>query len=123
MSRLSAVYKKVKFFVKSAVTFFTSIFLYGVAYAQWTMPNPENQLPNLMRQIFVALLAIAVIVGIILIIVSGYKIMTSEGDPRKVQEGKEGLTSAILGLLFVLGSLAIIRVLLGSLLGGGGAPF
>jgi NADH:ubiquinone oxidoreductase subunit 6 (subunit J) len=60
---------------------------------------------------------VAVLIGAVLIIINGYKLMTSQGDPRKVQEGREGLTSAIIGIVFVLLAAAILNIILKSFLG------
>lgn len=62
---------------------------------------------------------LAILLGMFFIIKSGYTLMTSQGEPRKAQEGKEQLTSAIMGLIFVLISAVILRVIFNSLIGGG----
>ncbi len=62
-------------------------------------------------------LPVAIVIGLALIIINGYGIMTSEGDPRKVQTAKENLFSAIMGLVFVLLALVIYRVIVSSLFG------
>jgi len=59
----------------------------------------------------------ALVVGVIFIIYSGYMIMTSEGNPQRVQQGQEQLTAAILGITFILLSAAILRVIITSILG------
>ena len=46
--------------------------------------------------------------------------MTSQGDPQKVSKGKEDLTSAIMGLLFVLLSIGILRVIINGIVGTAG---
>ncbi len=47
-----------------------------------------------------------------LVMVSGvFQIMTSSGDPKKLQAGKEVLTSAIVGLLMVILSLFLLRLI------------
>jgi hypothetical protein len=66
---------------------------------------------------------IAVILGFINIISAGYMLMTSEGDPRRVNEGKEKLTAAIMGLLYVLLTIGILRIILGTLIAGTGVSF
>jgi len=43
--------------------------------------------------------------------------MTSEGNPQMVQQGQEQLTAAILGIIFILLSAAILRVIISSILG------
>lgn len=50
-------------------------------------------------------------IALLLIIFSGYKLMTSQGNPEKVQGAKETLTSAIVGLLFIIFSLVILQII------------
>ena len=56
-------------------------------------------------------------VGIFFIILSGYKLMTSEGDPQKTKEAQEQLTSAIIGIIFILLSTTIIRIIISEIIG------
>jgi len=79
--------------------------------------------PDLFKFAHMMVLGVAIIIGLYLIAINGYKIMMSQGDPRNVQEGREGFSSAIIGLLFVLLSVAILRVIIGTILGGGAPPF
>ncbi len=50
-------------------------------------------------------------IAVLLIIVSGYRLMASQGNPEKVQGAKESLTSAIVGLLFIIFALVILQVI------------
>ncbi len=54
--------------------------------------------------------------GLPLIAVNAYKLMTSQGDPAKVKDAREGLTAAILGIVFLLLSLTLLRIIINSLL-------
>ncbi len=56
-------------------------------------------------------------IGVFFIVLSGYKLMTSQGDPQKTKEGQEQLTAAILGIFFILLSAAIIRIILNQVIG------
>jgi hypothetical protein len=56
-------------------------------------------------------------VGIFFIILSGYKLMTSEGDPQRTKEAQEQLTSAIIGIIFILLSTTIIRIIFSQIIG------
>ncbi len=76
-----------------------------------------STLATIVKTIHGILLPVAAVVGLFLIVINGYGLMTSEGDPQKVQHSKEGLTSAIIGLIFVLGSVAILRVIFGAIFG------
>lgn len=48
---------------------------------------------------------------LIIIIISGYKLMTSQGDPEKVKNARDQLTAAIVGLLFIIFSLVILQLI------------
>lgn len=48
---------------------------------------------------------------LILLILAGYKLMASQGDPEKIKEAREGVTSAVIGLLFIIFSLVILEVI------------
>lgn len=65
-------------------------------------------------------LPIAVVLGMIMVGVAGLGIMTSEGDPSKAMNAKNQLTSAIIGLLFVLLGAGILRALINTLFTGDG---
>lgn len=60
----------------------------------------------------------SLLIGVVLIIYSGYVLMTSEGNPQRVQQGQEQLTAAILGIMFILLSAAILRVIINSIILG-----
>lgn len=71
-----------------------------------------NTDPNLfVTKIFGFLLGISGGIALLLIIVSGYKYMASQGNPEKIQGAKEALTSAIVGLLFIIFSFVILEVI------------
>lgn len=50
-------------------------------------------------------------VAFILIIKASFQIMTSQGDMKKIQAGKELLTSAIMGLMLIIFSVFILRLI------------
>ena len=52
-----------------------------------------------------------------LIVKSGYSVMTSEGDPQKTMVAKEELTSAIIGAIFVLLSMVLLKIIINSFIG------
>lgn len=60
------------------------------------------------------------LIGIPTLIGGFYKIMTSQGDPSKLKDGQEMVFAAIVGLLFLLLSLSILRFVLNNFLGQGG---
>lgn len=78
--------------------------------------NPQDP-EDLIRAIYDLSRPIAIVLGVLIIIVSGYTIMTSQGDPRAVQNAKENLTSGIMGLIFILVAVSLLRIIISSLVG------
>ena len=50
-------------------------------------------------------------IAFLLILYAGFQITTSQGDPKKLQAGQELLTSAISGLILLIFSVFILRVI------------
>lgn len=55
-------------------------------------------------------------IGVLAIIYSGYLLMASEGDPAKVKEAQEQLTSSIFGIIFLLLASSLIRIIITNIL-------
>lgn len=66
---------------------------------------------QLVKSIMSVMLSLAGGIAVILIIISGYRLMTSQGNPEAVQGAREQLTSAIVGFLFIIFSLVILQVI------------
>lgn len=66
---------------------------------------------GLTRFIFRIALGISGGIAFLLIIFAGITMMMSTGDPKKLQESKELLTSAIVGLLLIIFSVFILRLI------------
>ena len=64
-----------------------------------------------MRSIFTLVLGLAGGIALILIMVSGYRFMVSSGNPEATKAATEQLTSAIVGLLFIIFSFVILQVI------------
>lgn len=62
-------------------------------------------------KLFGILLGLSGGIALILIIYSGYKLMLAQGNPEAIQGARETLTSAIVGLLFIIFSVVILRVI------------
>ena len=50
-------------------------------------------------------------IAFILILVAGFQIMTSRGDPNRLKAGQELMTSAIAGLLLLIFSIFILKLI------------
>ncbi len=80
-----------------------------------------------LKQLFVIvnniMIPLTIIAGLFIIVLAGYKILTSQGNPQELETGKENLTSAIIGLIFVLMAVSILRVIIKALITGNQDPF
>lgn len=66
---------------------------------------------SFIKSLFALLLSLSGGTALLLIIISGYRIMVAQGDPEKLKGAREMLTSAIIGLLFVIFSVTILQIL------------
>jgi len=80
------------------------------------LPSPLDP-GGLIERIVLFLIPIAILIALFRIIQGGYLIITSEGSETKISEGKEILTSAVVGLIFSLAGLAVLRVLINTFIG------
>lgn len=71
------------------------------------IPNAKG----LIRGLFAVGLSLSGALAVILIIISGYRLIASQGNPEKVKAAQEQLTAAIIGLLFVVFSIAILETI------------
>jgi len=71
---------------------------------------PINDQSSFITFIFKWAIGIAGGIAFILIVISAFQIMTSQGDPKRMQAGKELLTSAIMGLILLIFSVFILRI-------------
>lgn len=63
------------------------------------------------KSIFGVVLGLSGGIALILIIISGYKFMVSGGNPEATKAATEGLTSAIIGLLFIIFSFVVLQII------------
>lgn len=81
-------------------------------YVCQTAFGPITTTPEgFIKAIFGVLLSLSGGIAVILIIISGYRLMTSQGNPEKLQAAREQLTSAIIGLVFIIFSLSILQII------------
>ena len=66
---------------------------------------------KIVGRIFQLVLGLSGGIALILIIISGYKFMTSGNNPESFQAAKDTLTSAIVGILFIIFSFVILQVI------------
>lgn len=73
--------------------------------------NISTRPADLIGTIFGLILGVSGSIAILLIIFGGYRLMMAQGNSEKTQEAKETITSAILGLLFILFSTTILQII------------
>ncbi len=84
----------------------------------------QNDIPTLaclwvvIQNVINAFTALAGVVALFLIVYSGIKFVTSGGDKEKLESAKKTLTFAIIGLIFIITSFLILKVI-GDLTGVG----
>ena len=64
------------------------------------------------RNLINLLIALGSIVAVAMIIISGYTLITSTGDPDKVDQGQKTLTGAVIGLVIVWVAGLLIKTIL-----------
>ena len=63
------------------------------------------------KSVFGLVLGLSGGLALLLIIYSGFQLIESRGNPEKLEAAREQLTSAIIGLLFIIFSLVIIQMI------------
>ena len=66
---------------------------------------------SLIQSIFGLILSISGGIALLLIIISGYRMLSSQGNPEAIKGAREQLTAAIVGLVFIILSLVILQVI------------
>ena len=76
------------------------------------MPPPElYKLQDIFSNVVSSLLALGGIVLLIMLLMGGFKYLTSGGDPKAVEGAKKTLTTAIGGFVLLIGSYLILRII------------
>ncbi len=68
-----------------------------------------NCLPNFFQGVIQTALSFVGITCAIFIIIAGFKLVSSQGDAKKIAEGRNTLTFALIGLVVVILSFTIIH--------------
>lgn len=66
---------------------------------------------SLLQSIFGLILSISGGIALLLIIISGYRVLASQGNPEALKGAREQLTAAIVGLLFIILALVILQII------------
>ncbi|MFZ6022234.1 MAG: hypothetical protein ACOYT9_02055 [Patescibacteria group bacterium] len=78
--------------------------------------DPVGADPNsLVNKITTVGLSLGVAVAVILVSISGYKMMSSKGDAKGIQDAQDQIQNALMGFLLILLAVALVRIILGAL--------
>jgi Type IV secretion system pilin len=76
----------------------------------WTAIGCIPTKPESVVQTFIKIgLTIGGGVALLMILVGGFMLSVSQGDPKKTQDAKERITSSIIGLIFIIFSITILQ--------------
>ena len=89
----------------------------GCGVIQTALGGIRTDVPGFVNRILSLILGISGGIVLILIISAGYRLMASSGNPERVQAAREQLTSAVVGLLFIIFSLVILQVITRDIIG------
>lgn len=73
--------------------------------------NISTEPAGFVRSIFSLVLGLSGGIALILIILAGYKLISSQGNPEKTTAARDQLVSAITGLLFIIVSFVLLQVI------------
>jgi len=126
MKQISNVLKKVSVFQVAQVLSIVLVFVFAlapVALAQFQTPSAGNTgLPNdtsisgfIMKIINIAL-AVAGLIAVLFLIIGGFRYITSAGNEETAEQAKKIITNAIIGIVVIILSFVIVRVISNALL-------
>jgi len=72
---------------------------------------PVGEFTDFVAWLLRRLIAIAGGIAFLLVIFGGFKILTSAGNPKGIQAGNEMITSALIGLLFIIFSVFLLELI------------
>jgi hypothetical protein len=73
--------------------------------------NVSTNPSGFIARVFGLILSISGGIALLMIIISGYKILSSQGNPEALKGAREQLTAAIVGLLFIIFALVILQII------------
>lgn len=84
--------------------------------------GPGAQIGTIISALLPYLFPLAGIVLLLFLLFAGFQYLTSGGDPKKVEQAKERLTSALIGFIIVFAAYWIVQIV-GTVLGLGSTGF
>jgi hypothetical protein len=73
-----------------------------------TPTTTKTPIPEYVQYIYYLAIGLGIITALIVFVIAGLQYMTSAGNPSKMQDAKERIISALLGLVILIGSSALL---------------
>lgn len=89
-------------------------FALEINYPNWSplfSIGPDTTLDQYIQYIFIFLIISSGTIGIISIVISGFKILVSFGQPEKIGEARKNIWSIVLGIVLLMTSFIILRTI------------
>jgi len=87
--------------------------IYKTIFPSGYVTNPDAN--TVLGNIFDLVLQLAAVTTIIIIVVSGFKIVTGGDNPEKIQSARKAIIYALIGLILVVSSYSIVKFVVGKL--------
>ena len=84
---------------------------YPQEFKGFLFQGSQGSIGNIVSNAFPIVLGLAGLGLLLMLIFAGYTFMTSAGDAKKMEEGKQRLTFAIVGFLIVFGAYWVVQIL------------
>jgi heme/copper-type cytochrome/quinol oxidase subunit 2 len=117
--------------VAQVLAFAVSLLLLAVPFvagAQFTTPDPggtglpgDTSITGFILRIINIALAIAGLVAVLFLIIGGFRYITAGGNEESGESARKIITNAIIGIVVIILSFVIVRVISNALLIGGSA--
>ncbi len=82
-----------------------------VVVPEITNPFPVSTLPGVFNQIIYIILGLIVMAAVVVIIISGFRMLTGGNNPDQLKKAKKGIVWAIIGLVVAFMSFAIVTII------------
>ena len=79
-----------------------------------TIPNPVDQydtIGDIVSALLPYILAVAGLGLLLYLILGGFEILVSEGDPEQMNRGRDKITQAIFGFIIIFSAYWLVRIL------------
>ena len=102
-------------FVLMSVLFVNKAFAQSAFLDNYELPGPEGDLIEWILKIINWLIGASALVAVVMIVVSGFKYITANGDENKISQATKTLTYSIVGLVLCFIAGMIVNFVLGFL--------